>query len=386
MGPTRVLAVLHLAGVSGPARSLRPWLERVTDGGELELAVPAGGDGGAAAVYGPSAKVTELPYEALVLPRSPADAARLAAAARRRTRALRGHLRARRPDLVVVATATLPWALAAARLERVPAIAYVGEIVPTGPDPLRAAGGRAVVTATRRLAAAVVCCSEAAAAPFGGPGAVEVIAPGIEPPRGGDGDRFRREHGLAGADPLLLVVGNLSRQRGQDVAIEALAQVRRRLPRAGLALAGAAHPRPADRAYAAELRALAARLGVGEAVAFAGAVADMASAYAAADVVVNPIRAAEGLGRAALEALAAGRPVVASAVPGVTEALAGGRAGLLVEPGDPAALAAAVLRLAGDRAERERIVRAGGDHVRAAYAVERGAAAFAAVAAEALSE
>lgn len=382
-GP-HILGVLHLAEMSGPARSLRPWLERASEGGRLEIAVPAAG--AAADLYRPLAEVTALDYAALTLPRSPRDAVAFAAGGRRQTAALRAAIRRSRPDLVVVATSTLPWALAAARLERVPAIAYVGEIVPTGPGAARALGGRAVIGLTRRLARRVVCCSRAAAAAFGGAPNVRAIAPGIDPPRGGDGAAFRARTGLAAADPLFVAVGNISRQRGQDVLLEALAIARRELPDAGCALVGAPHPRAQDVAFDADLRALAARLGIEHAVAFAGYVDPVADAYAAADAVVNPIRGAEGLGRAALEALAVGRPVVASRVPGVSEALRDGRDALLVEPGDPGALAAALVRIVRDRELAKRLVRSGGEHVRDTYAIARGAEEFAAVAAAVLAE
>ena len=376
--------MLHLAEMSGPARSLRPWLERAARGGRLEIAVPA--DGAAADLYRPLGEIVTFDYGALTLPRGPRAAVRFAVGARRQTAALRAAIRRSRPDLVVVATSTLPWALAAARLERVPAIVYVGEVVPTGPGLARAVGGRALVGLTRALASEVVCCSNAAAAAFGGSGRVWVISPGIAPAPNGDGAAFREREGLRDARPLAIAVGNISRHRGQDVLLEALALARRELPNAGCALVGAPHPRAQDIAFESELRALASRLGVAHAVAFTGYVDDVADAYAAADVVVNPIRGAEGLGRAALEALAAGRPVIASRVGGVSEALRDGRDALLVEPGDPRALAAALVEIARDRELAERLVRTGGEHVRDTYAIARGAEAFAAVVAAVLAE
>ena len=402
-GPN-ILGVLHLAEMSGPARSLRPWLERASAGGRLRIAVPADGaaadgaaadgaaadgaaaDGAAADLYRPLGDVVTLDYAALTLPHTPVEAVRLAARARRQTAVLRAAIQHSRPDVVVVATSTLPWALAAARLERVPAIVYVGEIVPTGPGAARAVGGRALRRVTRALASEVVCCSNAAAAAFGGSRDVRVISPGIDAPDGGDGAAFRRRAGLETASPLAVAVGNISRQRGQDVLLEALALVRRELPDAACALVGAPHPRRQDVAFAGELRTLARRLGIEQAVEFTGYVDGIADAYAAADVVVNPIRGAEGLGRAALEALAAGRPVIASRVGGVSEALREGRDALLVEPGDPRALADALIRLAGDRELSERLTRTGAEHVREAYAVARGAEAFAAVVSAVLDE
>ncbi len=379
-----VLGVLHLAEMSGPARSLRPWLERVARGGRLEVAVP--GAGAAAELYRPVAEIATLPYAALVLPRSPLAALRFAATQLRQLRIFRAQLRRSRPDLVVVATSTLPAALAAARLERVPAIVYVGEIVPTGPGLARAVGGRALVTATRALAGEVVCCSHAAASAFGGSGRVSVVSPGIARFAGGDGERLRRRHGLERARPCVVAVGNVSRRRGQDVLLRALALVRPQLPEIGCLLVGAPHPRSEDVAFERELHALVAELGLDGAVGFAGYVDGVADAYAAADIVVNPIRGPEGLGRAGLEALAAGRPVIASRVGGVSEALRDGRHALLVEPGDAAALAAALVRLAEDGELSRRLVESGGEHVRSAYALERGAEAFAAVASRLTAE
>lgn len=370
--------------MSGPARSLRPWLERAAGGGRLQVAVPA--EGAAADLYRPLGDVCTLPYGALTLPGSPVAAGSFAASARRQVRALRTALRRSQPDLVVVATSTLPWALAAARLEGIPTIVYVGEPVPTGPGLARRGGGHALIGLTRALASEIVCCSNAAAAAFGGPERVHVIAPGVERGAGGDGAAFRARHGLAGVSPLAVAVGNISRRRGQDVLLEAIALARHDLPEIGCALVGAPHPRPADIAFERDLRVLAARLGIESAVAFPGYVENVADAYAAADVVVNPIRAAEGLGRAGLEALAAARPVIASRVRGVSEALRDGRDALLVEPGDPHALAAALVRIARDRELAERLVSSGGEHVRDTYAIARGADAFAAVASTLLSE
>ena len=92
-----------------------------------------------------------------------------------------------------------------------------------------------------------------------------------------------------------------------------------------------------------------ADLGLGETVRFTGAVADVRTALAAMDVFVLPSRA-EGMSNALLEAMAAGRPVVATAVGGTLEAVDAERTGILVPPGDPAALAGAAVGLLADPA------------------------------------
>jgi glycosyltransferase involved in cell wall biosynthesis len=98
----------------------------------------------------------------------------------------------------------------------------------------------------------------------------------------------------------------------------------------------------------APLRREAERLGVGDRLHWLGQVEDVASLLAEADVVVVP-SLSEGLGTAALEALALGVPLVASGVGGLVEILSDG-AGLGVPPGDGRALADAVRRVLTDPA------------------------------------
>src|SRR5881628_2741195 len=97
---------------------------------------------------------------------------------------------------------------------------------------------------------------------------------------------------------------------------------------------------------------------------------DVAACLAAADVVALP-SLQEGLGVAALEAMAAGRPVVASRVGGLTEAVVHEETGLLVPPGDPTALATALVRLARDPGLRARLGAAGRARVLARYTAAR---------------
>jgi hypothetical protein len=87
---------------------------------------------------------------------------------------------------------------------------------------------------------------------------------------------------------------------------------------------------------------------------FAGFRQDVGACLAAADVVALP-SLHEGLGVAALEAMAAGRPVVASRVGGLTEVVVDGETGLFAEPGEPESLATALVTLARDRDLRARL-------------------------------
>src|SRR6266545_3220590 len=153
-------------------------------------------------------------------------------------------------------------------------------------------------------------------------------------PPADDRDRTaaRRRLGVDPAVPLAVCVGRVTRQKGQDMLVSAWHRVRRHCPDAELSLVGDGDLLPALRATPVP------------GVRFAGAVTDVRPWLVAADLVVLPSRW-EGLPLTALEALATGRCVVASAVPGLAELLAPG-AGALVAPEDPAALAGALaLRL-----------------------------------------
>ncbi|WP_067831351.1 glycosyltransferase family 4 protein [Actinomadura kijaniata] len=127
---------------------------------------------------------------------------------------------------------------------------------------------------------------------------------------------------------LAVCVGRLTRQKGQDVLLRAWPAVRARCPRAWLALVG-------DGDAHDQLRSQA-----GPGVLFAPGVPDPRRWLAASDVVVLPSRW-EGLPLVALEAMAVGRSVVASAIPGLVEVVPSG-AGVLVPVADPAELAGAV--------------------------------------------
>jgi glycosyltransferase involved in cell wall biosynthesis len=107
-----------------------------------------------------------------------------------------------------------------------------------------------------------------------------------------------------------------------------------------------------------ELESQVRDLGLDDRVVLAGMRRDARAIVGAADVFVMSSRS-EGLPLAALEALAAGTPVVAAAVRGVRELLDDGENALLVPPDDPQALAAAVRRVLDDRALAGRLVQAG---------------------------
>jgi len=163
-----------------------------------------------------------------------------------------------------------------------------------------------------------------------------------------DRAQLRAELGLPGGF-LLISVGRLTAVKGVDVALDALA----RLPDAHLAVIGEGEQRVA-------LEAQAVALGVIRRVHWTG--------YQPHERVLAYIRAAdvfvlsshtEGLSHVLLEALSVETPVVATAVGGNIEILTGEQTGLLVPPGDAAALAEAIARLQRDPALRDRLMVAG---------------------------
>jgi glycosyltransferase involved in cell wall biosynthesis len=130
--------------------------------------------------------------------------------------------------------------------------------------------------------------------------------------------------------------------KGHDDLLAAAARVVRAAPSARFLVVG-------DGAREAELRAAAARHGVAANVVFLGRRADVPALLRRADVVCHPARA-EGLPNAVLEAMAAARPIVATAAGGTPELVEDGRHGLLVPTCDPAALAGGVVALIRDPA------------------------------------
>ncbi|MEG3628716.1 glycosyltransferase [Streptomyces poriticola] len=184
---------------------------------------------------------------------------------------------------------------------------------------------------------------------------------------GSDAVRSRLLAGVAPGAPVVVCVGRLCRQKGQDVLLAAWERVRGQVPEARLVLVG-------DGPDRARLRSLAP-----ESVLFAGPVAEAAPWYRAADLVVLPSRW-EGMALAPLEAMACGRPVLVTDVDGAREALPPTLAArCLVPPEDPAALADHAAALLLDPPAREAMGRQGRAHVLATHDVRHTAAAVTAV-------
>lgn len=167
-------------------------------------------------------------------------------------------------------------------------------------------------------------------------------------------------------DPFrILFVGYLRHDKGIDTLVEAYSRLRQRLPDAELHLIGAENL--TDQGVDAHIRARFAELQRrGAAVQFLGHRPfgqDLFQCFADADVLALPSRS-EGTPRVLIEARAFGCPVVAARVGGVSNSVAHGIDGLLVEPDDPQAFCDAMLRLVDDLPLRQRLVAAGIERAR----------------------
>lgn len=199
------------------------------------------------------------------------------------------------------------------------------------------------------------------------PERIRIVPSAVDPSRVQAAPGVRAEQrvawGVSPGEVVVLVLGALERRKGQDVLLSAVEQLGEGAAAVRLVFCGDGSERAALEAQAAPL---------GGRVIFTGFQDEVAPALAAADVVVVPSRH-EGLGVAALEAMAAGKPVIASRVGGLAEVVVDGESGLVVPPEDPPALASALARLLADPSLRARLgaagqVRVGARHGLAAMA------------------
>jgi len=293
-----------------------------------------------------SAPVTGFPIRGFA---RPATLARAAAFAR--------WCRARR--IAVVQSCDLyanTFALPAAALAGVPV--RIGSRRELNPD--KTAAQIALQRHAYRCAQTVVANSRAAArqlASEGVPaGRVAIIPNGI------DVSRFAPR---TGARPIstIVTVANLRREKAHEVLLAAAARLRLHQPHLRFVIAG-------DGPRLAELRDLAASLGIADRVSFLGHCEDVASVLARADVFVLPSRS-EAFPNGAIEAMAAGLPVVANAVGGLLDLIDDGETGVLVKPDDPVALADAIEALVLSPERAATLGAAARDQVTRRYGFER---------------
>ncbi|MBP9021472.1 MAG: glycosyltransferase family 4 protein [Syntrophobacterales bacterium] len=162
-----------------------------------------------------------------------------------------------------------------------------------------------------------------------------------------DPAQAKEDLGIPSRAAVIGTVGRLTPIKGHRFLIEAARGVLAEHPDTVFILVG-------DGESAEALRSLATRLGVSGNIRFLGWRPDVAEIISAVDIFVFP-SLNEGMGRAVVEAMALGKPVVASRVGGIVDIVRDGENGLLVPPADSDELAAAIKSLLSDPAERERL-------------------------------
>jgi glycosyltransferase involved in cell wall biosynthesis len=273
------------------------------------------------------------------------------------------HIRAAAPDLVHLHTGRAAWLGGlAAWLAGRPAI-----VTRRMDRPVRAGWRTRLVyeRLTRRTAAISPGVADRLIAGGVPPDRVTLIpsavdARRLQPRRGAAA--VRGAEGATADDVVLLAMASLVPRKGLDVLFDALAALRGRGVCPRLWIAG-------DGPEATALGAQVESLGLAAQVRFLGRRDDVGDLLAACDVVILPSRH-EGLGVAALEAMAAARPVVASAVGGLADAVVDGRTGLLVPADDPARLADALEKLVRDPALRSALGNAGPQRIAERFGAE----------------
>jgi glycosyltransferase involved in cell wall biosynthesis len=173
---------------------------------------------------------------------------------------------------------------------------------------------------------------------------------------------LKKTLGFADLDPVLIVLGRLESQKGHRVLLDAMPTILRQFPKVRLICLSEGSLRE-------ELERHVRELGLANSVRFVGYQPDVRGWLASADISVLP-SFYEGLPLAAIESMAAGLPVVASAVDGTPEVVLDGTTGLTVPPGNPAALAAAICRLLESTELRSRMGTAGRQRATTSFSEE----------------
>jgi glycosyltransferase involved in cell wall biosynthesis len=212
---------------------------------------------------------------------------------------------------------------------------------------------RRLIVALANRAEAVIANSLATAEAFRSNGGKKDLVRVI--PNGFEISRFRASLGrrspelpdgvALGDCPLVGLFGRITRWKGQDVLIKALAD----LPGVHGLIVGEALFTVEDRIFREEIRKLATDLGLADRIHFVGFCRDIVPLLFRVDLVVHCSTSPEPFGRVIVEAMLAGRPVVAAKAGGALEIVKDHETGLLVEPSDSHALAGAIRELLGNR-------------------------------------
>lgn len=378
-----VLYVNHTGVVSGGERSLLGLLGALPADVHALVASPRGGLSEelerlrvpTTAIVGTAGSLRLHPLH------TPQALAELSVAALQVSRAARRH----RAELVHANSIRAGIVLAGARVSKAAKVVHVRDCLPPGPvsrATMRLIGASAttVIANSRYTADSVRALAPRAR--------IEVVHNAVDLKRW-DPARIDREPardalGEAGRRGLLLgVVAQLSPWKGQDTAIEALRLLSAEGIDAHLLLIGSAKfvaraTRFDNEAYVARLRTLIADAGLEDRVSWLGERQDVPELVRALDILLLPSWE-EPFGRALIEAMALGVPVVSTNVGGPPEIVEDGREGFLLAPRDPAAWAASIRRIADSPTLASEMGDAGRLKVKQSFTVENQTAAMLAV-------
>lgn len=176
--------------------------------------------------------------------------------------------------------------------------------------------------------------------------------------------RLKHAFGIPEHVPVVGVIANLAARKGHRDLLSATEIILRQMPETRVVFVGR------DEGIQDELDAQAQNAGIRDAVIFAGQQSNIPEWLSLFDLVVSASHE-EGMSNALLEAMAAGKPIVATRIAGTPEIVVDGITGILIPPGEPEALAEAILRLLRDADARQTMGNAGRDRVMAEFQVDR---------------
>jgi len=172
-----------------------------------------------------------------------------------------------------------------------------------------------------------------------------------------------RRYGIMETAPVITNIGILRKVKGHEVTLRAVRRVIKEIPDAVFLIVGDGPRRDALERFVDEL-------GIRKHVIFTGYLDDISGVYAFTDVVILSSWS-EGLPQSLLQAMAAGIPVVATRVGGVSEVVSHEKTGLLVEPGDHEALADGIIKVIREPILREQMVTLAKGLVRSRYTLNQ---------------
>jgi glycosyltransferase involved in cell wall biosynthesis len=191
-----------------------------------------------------------------------------------------------------------------------------------------------------------------------------VVHSGIDPDRFGaeSSKKLMSEFGIKSDEKVVINVAHLAGHKGQKYLVQSIPAVLERFPRTRFFIVGGGE-------LMAELKTLAASLGLTDKLVLTGFRKDVGAFYRLADLFVMS-SVEEGLGTAVLDALALGKPIVATNSGGIPEMITDGENGLLVPARNPVALAEGISEMLADPHKAQRMAARGPELVKARFSIE----------------